>query len=235
MASCSKDLRAFLPCLLFAACAAPRPATERAEPELPARLTALVESTAADWPTRIAASLPMREDEARALLAAVRRRPTAPGAPAAIAALGRCGRAIDDEVLAEFVADRGNLAIEAALALGDRKPTNVTEVLRAAVDDFAADATLRTAAACALARMGHGAEVAPFLAAVLLAGTPAGAAAGARHGLPVRPRWAMERYLVQRLLLREGASDLAQRLDPDASWPALEAICAEVVAWLNAR
>lgn len=235
MARCSTHLPATILSLLFAACAAPRQTEDRVAPELPPRLAALLEAAAAEWPDRIAASLPMREDEARSLLAAVRRRPTAPGAPAAVAALGRCDRAIDDAVLAEFVADRGNLAIEAALALGERKPPTAADALRAAVADFAADATLRTAAACALARMGHGAEVAPFLAAVLLAGTPAGAAAGARHGLPVRPRWAMERYLVQRLLLREGATDLAHRLDPDASWPALATVTADVVTWLTQR
>lgn len=229
------DLRLLCLCLGVAACAGPGPATQRAEPRLPARLRALLDAVPAEWPERIAASLPMRDEEARDLLAAVCSRPTAAGAPAAIAALGRSGRAFDDSRLADLVADRGSLAIDAALALGERKSAGAVGVLRSAVADFAADATLRTAAACALARFGHGEEVAPFLAAILLAGTPAGAEAGRRHGLPVRPRWAMERYLVQRMLLREGAADLARRLDPDASWPALEQVTGEVVAWLQAR
>ena len=39
----------------------------------------------------------------------------------------------------------------------------------------------------------------------------------------------------QRMLLREGATELARTLDPDASWPALERVTADVEAWLVAR
>jgi hypothetical protein len=222
-------------CALFAACAGNRAAATMDAPKLSARHQALLESAPEAWPERIAAALPMQLDEANALLAAVRSQPQAPGAPAAVAALGRCGQAVDDAVLVEFVADRGSLAVEAALALGERKPTIALPALHAAVADLAADATLRTAAACALARMGEGKQAAPFLTAVLLAGTPGGAAASARHGLPARPRWALERYLVQRMLLREGATELAHALDPDASWPALEKVTADVEAWLVTR
>jgi hypothetical protein len=221
-------------CLLVSACAMPAAAAD-SEAAVAPRHAALLAAPPGEWADRIAASLPMTQPEAAALLLAVRRQPTAAGAPAAVAALGRCAQPIDEAILAEMVADRGLLATEAAIALGERKAASAVENLRAAVADAAADATLRTAAACALVRMGHGRAMSPFLAAVLLAGTPAGVEAGARHGLPVRPRWAMERYLVQRLLLREGDPELARRLDPDASWPALEKVTAEVVAWLEAR
>jgi len=222
-------------CALCSACAGNPAVAPSGAPTLSARHQALLDSAPEAWPERIAAGLPMQLAEANALLAAVRSQQQAPGAPAAVAALGRCGQAIDDGVLVEFVADRGSLAVEAALALGERKQAMALPALRAAVADLAADATLRTAAACALARMGHGKEAAPFLTAVLLAGTPAGTASGARHGLPARPRWALERYLVQRMLLREGATELARTLDPDASWPALERVTADVEAWLVAR
>lgn len=222
-------------CAIFSACAGNPAVAPSGAPMLSARHQALLESAPEAWPECIAAGLPMQLDEANALLAAVRSQQQAPGAPAAVAALGRCGQAIDDGVLVEFVADRGNLAIDAALALGERKQAIALPALRAAVADLAADATLRTAAACALARMGQGKQVAPFLTAVLLAGTPAGAAAGVRHGLPARPRWALERYLVQRMLLREGATELARALDPDASWPAIEKVTADVEVWLGTR
>ena len=54
-------------------------------------------------------------------------------------------------------------------------------------------------------------------------------------GLPERPRWALERYLVQRLLAQEGAAELSLALDPDASWPALAAVAERITAWLEAR
>jgi hypothetical protein len=37
------------------------------------------------------------------------------------------------------------------------------------------------------------------------------------------------------MLLREGATELARTLDPDASWPVLERVTADVEAWLVAR
>jgi hypothetical protein len=40
---------------------------------------------------------------------------------------------------------------------------------------------------------------------------------------------------VQRLLQHEGAKELAQALDPDASWPVLERVTTRVVAWLAAH
>lgn len=221
-------------CVVFAACATSDGGGGTVVASPPStRHQALLEALPGDWPQRVANALPMTAAEAANLVAAVRASPNAPGAPAAIAVLGRCGQPFDDDVLIELVVDRGNLATDAALALGERAPPAAADALRHAVADVAADATLRTAAACALARMGFGAEVSPFLAAIVLAGTPAGAKAGRQFGLPVRPRWAQERYLVQRLLLRAGADELARRLDPDASWPALESLAREVQQWLQ--
>lgn len=169
------------------------------------------------------------------LLAALRANPHAAGAPAAVALLGRLH---DDRAIAWLageVAARSALATEAALALGELPAPAQRAELRACVADPIADATLRTAAAIACVRLGGGADVAPFLAAVLLAGSPAGVEPGRTHGLPVRTRWALERYMVQRLLLQEGQAELAQALDPDASWPRLAEVTARVVAWLGTR
>ncbi|MFY9344426.1 MAG: hypothetical protein WAT39_18175, partial [Planctomycetota bacterium] len=92
---------------------------------------------------------------------------------------------------------------------------------------------LRTAAACALVQLGERRQALPFLRAVLLAGSPAGVQPGATVGLPVRTRWALERYLVQRLLQHEGEPALAAGLDPDASWPELEQVTERFCRWLE--
>ncbi|MFO0175392.1 MAG: hypothetical protein ACK51X_00915 [Planctomycetota bacterium] len=235
MASHRRCLGTWCASLLLTGCIHTDPATASTAAVLPERLLVLIEAQPMDWPARIATALPLNDVEAAALAAAVQDRPTAPGAPAAIAVLGRCAAPQVDTVLTQLIDDRGNLATEAALAVGDRNAVAAIASLRDAMNDLAADATLRTAAACGLARMGHGKDVAPFLAAILLAGTPAGVEGSRRFGLPERPRWAMERYLVQRMLLREGAPELARRLDPDASWPDLAQATGQVVAWLAAR
>jgi hypothetical protein len=91
---------------------------------------------------------------------------------------------------------------------------------------------VRTAAACALVRTGRPWSAAPWLVAVVRAGTPAGHVDESALGVPSKTRWALERYLVQRLLLDEGQPDLARRLDPDAPWSTLEQLAGELAAWL---
>lgn len=230
----AESMRFYLPCLLavlLAGCAAttaaPAPANDR--------LARLLDAEPAAWSERLAEIAPLTADEAMAAPGRAAARPTAPGAPAVLALLGRSPQPTDDVTLIALVADGGNLATDAALALGERHCRAAVDVCRAAMRDAAADPTLRTACGLVLARSGHGREAAPFLRAVLLGGSPAGAPLAAEHALPDRPRWALERYLVQRMLLREGAVELARELDPDASWPVLEQVAERVVQWLAAR
>lgn len=215
---------------LLAACAA----APSAPPTSPAA-AALLAAPAERWADAILASLPISAadtaDLAKALLAA----PTAPGAPAAIAVLGASAYAGGDAALVQLVADRGALATDAALALSDRRAALAYDVLAAAMDDRAADPALRTAAACALVRLGHARAAQPLLRGVLLAGTPKGEALGRQLGLPVRPRWALERYFVQRLVLRENDPEFAYALDADVSWPELERLADRLDAWLADR
>jgi hypothetical protein len=82
-------------------------------------------------------------------------------------------------------------------------------------------------------RCGEHRAAVPLLHAVLLAGTPTGAVLERDVGLPAKTRWALERYLVQRLLRDEGATELAAALDTDAPWPALAAVTQRIVAWLE--
>lgn len=188
-----------------------------------------------EWPERLPVAYSLGAPATPRLLALLRERPDAPGAPAAVCVLGRLGGDGVVSALQSLLIDRSPLAVDAALALGQLRATTAVGALQACVDDPVADATTRTAAACALVRCGAGAAATPLLRAVLLAGTPAGATSGRELGLPQRPRWALERYLVQRMLAQEGASELALALDPDASWPDLVAVTERIVAWLAAR
>jgi len=188
-----------------------------------------------EWSERMAVAHALGADATPRLLALLQDHLAAPGAPAAVCLLGRLGGPGVTDALSTLVADRSSLATEAALALGELRADSANAVLRACVDDASADASTRTAAACALVRCGAAAAAIPMLTAVLLAGSPDGADKTRALGLPERPRWALERYMVQRLLAQEGATELALALDPDASWPALAAVTQRIAAWLAAR
>ncbi len=200
-----------------------------------ADVDALLAAAPGDWLERLAPVHRWGKAAVPCLLEALPARSESPGAPAAVALLGRLRDDAAAPWLVGEVAARSILATEAALALGELRAPGPRAELLACVLDPTADATLRTAAAIACVRLGGGGDVAAFLEAVLLAGSPAGVEPGRTLGLPQRTRWALERYMVQRLLLQEGAAELAQALDPDASWPALEQVTQGVVAWLRAR
>jgi hypothetical protein len=241
-------------CLLVLACtacfAAPEPAPVPGNPKAPvvgenqdpqpaaaspldAAIADLLAAAPADWTARLEAVLAVGASEpAPALGAAVDRDPAAPGAPAALALLGRLGDLRVVPMLTTHVESRTGLAVDAALALGQLRATAAADVLQRCVDDRFVDATVRTAAACALVRTGRPWSAAPWLVAVVRAGTPAGHVDESALGVPSKTRWALERYLVQRLLLDEGQPDLARRLDPDAPWSTLEQLAGELAAWL---
>jgi hypothetical protein len=217
--------------LLLSACAAsPAPA-----PTTPVALRELLAAPAEQWAAAIAKASPLSPADSAALARALQAEPLAPGAPAAVGLLGLHGCDEGDQLLARLVADRGALATEAALALGDRRYLAAEAALADAMSDHAADPALRAAAATSLVRFGRAPLAASFLRAILLAGSPAGAEPARAHGLPQRPRWALERYLIQRMLLREGEPDLAAALDPDASWPELLQLAERLSAWLARR
>ncbi len=216
--------------LSWSSCACRPTSTALSEP-----CRALLLAAPAAWTERLAPVHAGGHAASALLLPMLRERPEAPGAPAATALLGRLGGDGVVAFLVEQMNDRSPVATEAALALGELRATAAQPDLLACVHDHLADPTLRTAAACALVRVGAATAASPLLHAVLLAGTPAGTSLASAQGLPDRPRWALERYLVQRLLLSEGAIDLATELDPDASWPRLEAVTARVMQWLASR
>jgi len=169
------------------------------------------------------------------LIQAFEEAPAAPGAQATLAALGRIGDKAAIELCQQLVEERAPLAYEAALALGELPTDKTNEVLRQCVSDRHSDASLRTAAACSLARHGEQ-ELAPtFLAAIVRAGTPAGRADEKALGLPGKSRWARERYFVQRTLQKLGHQDLCDALDSDAPWPALEKLAPRVAARLSGQ
>jgi HEAT repeat protein len=211
-------------------CAAPSDAMLTSDP-----CAELLQAPPHEWAARLPAAHALGPAAVPRLLALLQQDPAGPGAPAAVCLLGRLGGPEVVPTLRELVADRSPLAVEAALALGTLQDSGANDELRACVEDAAADATLRTAAACALVRCGDPRAATALLRAVVLAGSPAGAPLARTLGLPERPRWALERYLVQRLLAQEGAAELSLALDPDASWPALAAVAERITAWLEAR
>ncbi|HEB52992.1 MAG TPA: hypothetical protein ENI87_07050 [bacterium] len=167
------------------------------------------------------------------LVAAFEREPGAAGAQATLALLGRIGGARSVALCRSLVAERGPLAVEAALALGTLPTSAGDTALLQAVRDRHCDPALRTAAACSLARHGERQHAPRLIEAVVRAGTPAGVADERELGLPSRPRWARERYFVQRLLHHLGHDDLLQQFDADASWPQLEALAPRIATRLR--
>lgn len=219
--------------LLLVACVGKAPTAEIAD--APPAVRELLAAPAERWAVALAAASPLAQADAEALVTALCAAPNSPGAPAAVGLLGMHGCASGDAALRRFVVDRGALAVEAALALGDRRDRESVAELLDALADRAADPALRAAAATTLVRLGRAREAGPMLRAVVLAGSPAGAESATALGLPQRPRWALERYMVQRMLLREGATELARDLDPDASWPELPRLADRLDVWLATR
>jgi len=224
--------------LALAACTSHQPSPPPAPAsDLPSAVARLLAAEPSAWLSHTAGLLDLGLPAVPALLEALHRSAAAPGAPAAVAVLGRIGGPDAATGLLALVAERGPLATEAAQALGELPHDTATLTtlrpgLLACVADRFADVTLRTAAAAALLRHGERRAVADFVRAVLLAGTPAGQQLQARHHLPEKSRWALERYLLQRALLRTAGDDFG--LDTDASWPDLEAATQRISQWLDA-
>ncbi len=212
---------------------APAYATEP-EPDAPDHRTAcdrLLEAPPGDWAPTIDAVLAIGAPAAPILAGLVLQRPEAPGAQAAVAVLGRIGDAATAGPLTNFVTERHALGAEAALALGELRAATAAQALRLAVADRVADPTLRTAAACALVRLGDRSAARPLLLAIVLAGTPHGIDQARLVGLPERSRWALERYMVQRVLLQEAGTCFD--LDTDAPWDRLAESARAIDAWLT--
>ncbi|MBX3465038.1 MAG: hypothetical protein KF830_17860 [Planctomycetes bacterium] len=210
-------------------------AREDGNPPAAAVCRLLLDAPPAAWTERLPAVHALGTAAVPPLLALLEAEPGAPGAPAAVAVLGRSADPAVVPYLVGQVQERTPLAVEAALALGELRVAAAAEVLQDCVADPAAEPTLRTAAACALVRCGRPAAAAALLEAVVLAGTPAGQASSRALGLPVRSRWALERYLIERLLVQEGQADLAAAFDTDAPWSDLEPVAARLGAWLRRR
>ena len=179
------------------------------------------------------AVLALGRDAAPTLARLATANPESPNLDAAFAALGSLGGPEAHTTLREFTLERGPHATAAALALaGCAQTTDRTDLL-AIVDDRLADPALRTACAATLLRLGTRSEISDFVRGVLLAGTPHGRELESRLGLPRRPRWAFERYLLQLALRDAAGQDFG--LDTDAPWDELRDAADRVDAWLRER
>ncbi|MGC6487526.1 MAG: hypothetical protein ACON4Z_07770 [Planctomycetota bacterium] len=207
---------------------APAPRSTPRAHEVTAACAALHDASPQLWGERLPPVMAAGRAAEAPLLALLEQRPAAAGAQATVAALGRIGGTATVRACRQIVDERGALAIEAALALGLLPTGPEDPALLACVGDRYTDATLRTAAACSLARHGERTLAPEWLAAVVRAGTPAGLADERALGLPPKTRWARERYFVQRLLRDLGHVDLSTALDTDASWPSLEQLAPRV-------
>jgi len=222
--------------LVFAACiaehdAAPRPSNDG---DSVARLCRdLVDSKPHQFADRMRAVPELGQGAAATLARELDATPEAAGVDAALATLGRLGGADATRTLQRFLADRGPHASAAALALAECPADGVREQLRATVEDRLADPTTRTAAAASWIRLGAGNEVRTFIRGVMLAGTPHGQELEPQLGLPRRPRWAYERYLLQQALLAAAGQDFG--MDTDAPWDELLAAADRIDAWLKER
>ena len=204
-------LSALSPC-----CRAPSTITSL-EQSVDAACGALHDAPARLWGERLPAVVQLGGAAEATLIQLIERRPAAPGAQASVAALGALGGADAVKKCRELVDERGALAVEAALSLGSLPTSADDPALRGCLQDRYTDATLRTAAACSLARHGEQQLAPRWVESVVRAGTPTGRADERELGVPQKTRWARERYFVQRLLLSLGHADLASALDTDAS------------------
>ena len=195
---------------------------------LDAACCALHDAPAHNWGGRMADVLAFGGRAEAPLVKLLIDRPASAGAQASIAVLARVGGAPAVNHCRDVVNERGTLAVEAALALGVLPGSADDAALLACLDDSFTDVTLRAAAACSLARHGDRTRAPAWIAAIVRAGTPAGRADEQVLNLPIKARWARERYFVQRTLLALGHEDLLREFDTDSSWPALEAIATRI-------
>jgi len=222
--------------LVFAACIAEHDAatSPRDDDHAVARVCReLVDARPHQFAERMRAVLDLGHPAAAALARELEATPEAEGVDAALATLGRLGGADATRTLQRFLEGRGPHASAAALALAECPADGVREQLRSTVDDRLADPTTRTAAAAAWIRLGAGNEVRAFVRGVMLAGTPHGQQLEPQLGLPRRPRWAYERYLLQQALRAASGQDFG--MDTDAPWDELLAAADRIDAWLKER
>ena len=227
-------LLAALGACIAASCAgpAPTPATRAttADP-IEQACAELLDAPPERMTDALRATLALGREAAPKLAALLTKRPDAANVDAGLAALGTLGGADARATLREFLLARGPHAAAAALALAGCAEDSDRDELLAIVRDRLADPALRTACAATLLRLGTRAEIAEFVRGVLLAGTPHGRELEASLGLPRRPRWAFERYLLQRALVDAAGQDFG--LDTDAPWDALKAAADRIDAWLR--
>ncbi|MCC6670475.1 MAG: hypothetical protein IT458_05395 [Planctomycetes bacterium] len=210
------------------ACAQPQPASEAER-----ACRALLAAPPGEWAVQVPPVLALGRPAAATLAREVAGDPSAPGAQAAAACLGALGDLAVTPTLVDLLRSRGGAAYEAALALGRLRASEATAELRAARDDTTADPIVRTAAAAALLDLGLTQDALPLLLGVLRADTPAGRSEQERLRLPSRPRWALERHVAIAAVRRSFGSDFG--LDPDLSWPDLEAASQRLAQAAEAR
>jgi hypothetical protein len=229
-----------LPLLLFAAACTTTDAgagPDAAPPPAPIAVRALcrelLRAPPSSWAQQLPPVLALGAPAATALVEELRADPRAVGAQAAVAALGQIGGDDVASYLCEQVRDRSDLATEAALSLGTRGDRAARELLQATADDRLTDATLRAACAASLLRLGVREPIARLVRGIVLAGTPTGQELQRELGLPDKPRWAYERYLLQRAFRQTRGDDFG--LDTDSPWPDLAAVAERIDQFLSAR
>jgi len=211
--------RRLCPILLLAGAACHSAQPVNIEPPETDACAELLAAQPQDWPRHLPAVIDEGRTATAHLVTGLKLDPEAPGVQAAIAALGSLGNPDAGPILERWIRRREPHAPDAALALGRLPYPSSADLLRATAHDQRADATLRTACACAMVELGRGGEVLDLLRAVLLAGTPAGAGPVGEMGLPHRSRWALERHMIILALRHRFGDDLG--LDTDSPWPRL--------------
>jgi len=197
---------------------------------------ALVAAAPSSWPGHWRTVHAMGPEATPVLVRCLRENPDGPGRQAAIHLLGewRHPDATADALLQELVAAGGPDATEAALALGKRQNRNAVPLLVTTVQNHDVDITVRAAAACALLDLDEPQHAVPLMRAVLLAATPYGQQLEQEHGLPLKTRWALERYMVIEAIRRFSGGQTFG-LDEDAPWPTLRDGTEEFARYVEGR
>lgn len=223
-----------LACLLFlavAGCHTSRLTEQRLEP-----CRALVAAAPDTWPEHWRKVYDLGPDATPALVHCLRENATGPGRQAAIHLLGEWRRrdAATAAFLQDLVKTKGPDATAAALALGKQGDRTSLPLLVDTTRDHTVATETRVAAACSLLDQGRTQDAVPLMRAVLLAASPYGHELEREHGLPLKTRWAAERYMIIEAI-RRYADGKTFGLDEDAPWPTLRDGTAAFLAYVKER
>lgn len=193
----------------------------------------LVLSEPGAWADTLPPVLELGTDAVPQLIRVIERYPGAPGVQAAIGALGNVANGDERtrRLLLELARDPDRrVATEAALSIGRAGTEADLPAVRALIRDQSLPARVRAAATASAIDLGDLAFAVPFVRSITLAGTDREPERRRELGLPNQTRWAYERTMLFDAIARASEGERFG-LDPDLSWPQMEAAIERFEVW----